>query len=488
MRSKSGLLAALLLAACGNDELFKLDLGGSEELLGDAYTAKFTSDDQSAIAVESVGDLDGDGIDDAVIATRYTYDANDKTWIGGNVYIVYGGTNLTGDIDLDTLPCLTLGPNTFAGDPIAVGDLDGDGRADLVLVRSPGDAARVVYGRSTRFTPNQSLDDVAASVTSAPGAFVLAVSPLGDIDGDGRADLAFTRSDVDPGTVVDTYLVIHYGRSQQLTGTHGLAELADATIMATGAGSNHLIDALGMGDVDGDGNDDFIVRYLGNPNLASEMRLVRGSPTRLSGTSSLAAVASTDLSSHGFVSAVALGDLDGDGLADIALNTVDLSTPAQHQTRNIFYGRAGGFGPNGPATADATFDYHEPYERAPLVLAAADLDGDGHPELIVGDGSLRDSNGGVQVYAGTAQRMTGAIDQEVPRVTYLGAAQPVPRCEDTPPAYPGCRIPEFAGEAVAVGNFRGDHRVDLLIGSAPPLAGTLGDHGSAVANVYLVEP
>ncbi len=205
------------------------------------------------------GDQDGDGVDDLFV-TGY-----DLTHSDSEVYLIDGsrrGELVSGDEDLRIHADATDGFVASAGSALAVGDTNADGYTDLaVAAYGGGDEAH-----------------------SAPGIVFVLLGPLTDTE-------SFRGSDAflvgDPG-----------GRD------YGYA--------------------LALGDVDGDGDDDALV-------CAGPAGDVRGSADLLhapfSGTVSFDATrgdvdflgeAADD---HAGV-AVALGDADGDGLADIAIGAL----------------------------------------------------------------------------------------------------------------------------------------------------------------------
>src|ERR1041384_4671891 len=123
----SGLTAALVVIAasgCGGEELFSL--GRDQRDLGADARARILADDQRLDSATVVGDLDGDGIDDAIVNASFV-DASGGLHV--RLYVVYG-SELHGDITLEGLPVLLsdpFGPNI---DVEPVGDVNGDGLAD----------------------------------------------------------------------------------------------------------------------------------------------------------------------------------------------------------------------------------------------------------------------------------------------------------------------------------------------------------------------
>jgi hypothetical protein len=130
-----GLVIALGSAAgCGGEEMFVPELGSNERLIETSAVARLANTQQGLEQALVVGDLDGDGIDDAIIKTDFASRGPGGVGIemGGSVYILYGGRAVTGQIDLATLPVLTHTGAPGVG-VVAVGDVDGDGLADFLV-------------------------------------------------------------------------------------------------------------------------------------------------------------------------------------------------------------------------------------------------------------------------------------------------------------------------------------------------------------------
>jgi len=327
--------------------------------------------DRTGTDVDLGGDVNGDGDGDLVIGALQCSASSEP--LPGEAYVLFGGPGIggTGEIDLATLAggggtdgFLVRGAVScdFLGESVAFpGDLDDDGFDDLALGAPSVDrdglsfrgAAYVLWGgpdvagdgviELARLTLDRGL------VIPGPDDFDQLGSDLaaaGDLNDDGRADLAIGASGaepLDPDAFVPGAVHVLFG-SPDLRGT---AEIDVASFDGTDGvtlGSTIEEDTAGSsvaggGDVNGDGIDDVVIGAPGN-NVVEDSPgrayvVFGGSDFGAGGLRSLAALDGTNgfrltgaepEDRHGF--AVGLGDVTGDGIADVATGALAVESGA----------------------------------------------------------------------------------------------------------------------------------------------------------------
>ncbi len=133
------------------------------------------------VAAAGIGDVNGDGVADLLIGEPHAHGNLDKE---GNAYVFAGGSGAL----LHTLTGVAFG-DAFGGAVDGVADLNGDQRAELMVAAAgPGFAGFVGYVRVFSGATGTLLYHLTDN--TADTGFGTAVAAVGDVNGDGKSDLA----------------------------------------------------------------------------------------------------------------------------------------------------------------------------------------------------------------------------------------------------------------------------------------------------------
>jgi hypothetical protein len=141
--------------------------------------------------VAAAGDVDGDGLDDLLVGAMY----NDEAGIdAGKVYLLSGATVSAGPTSFGLAGAdhtfTGVNPDDSAGSRVSgVGDVDGDGLADILIYNPASSTVYLVLGATVVSGSAHSLST--ADVTINEAFFRGGTRGIGDVDGDGRDDLFF---------------------------------------------------------------------------------------------------------------------------------------------------------------------------------------------------------------------------------------------------------------------------------------------------------
>ncbi|NCI50335.1 T9SS type B sorting domain-containing protein [Sediminibacterium roseum] len=296
----------------------------------------------------SVGDIDNDGKPDLVISD----------WQNHKVYVARN-TSTPGNFSFASL--VTLSAQFPYSTTIT--DIDGDGKADIVASTLGGNTLTIFQNSSTP-------GNLTAATFSAPvskqvaGASTVNHIASGDLDGDGKDDLL-----VGDGGVGQIKMYV-------LQNTHTTGAITSASF---GAAQAYTLSATADGiagvkiaDVDMDGKPEIIGTTYASSSVVAVCRNI-ATPGTLDGTSFEPLIAYT---SDAFPYELTVGDVDGDAKPDIAVAGVaanaisilkNLSTPGTINAGS-FSKTVSVNGVNGLGTAQT--------------LALADMDGDGRTEIL----------------------------------------------------------------------------------------------------------
>ncbi|HYK45337.1 MAG TPA: FG-GAP-like repeat-containing protein, partial [Parafilimonas sp.] len=274
-------------------------------------------------------DINGDDKADLIVANK---DADNVS--------VFKNTSQPGNISFAAKQDFAVGTGPHS---IAVSDLDGDGKADIVTANTLANTVSVL-----RNTSQFGVISFATKIDYATGLEPYWVR-IGDIDGNGKADIVFANYASSNISVLRN------------TSTVGVLAFAARVNFTTGSFPR----AVALGDIDGDGKLDIAVANY-NSNTMSVFR-----NTSPSGSITMAARA--DFAASGGPSCVAIGDVDGDGKPDLAVTNEIANTVSIFKNNST----------SGVLSIAAPSDFVTPAK--PQEVVVCDINKDGKPDLSVQD-------------------------------------------------------------------------------------------------------
>ncbi|MHC4265331.1 MAG: integrin alpha [Planctomycetota bacterium] len=386
------------------------------------FTGTLNNEDIFGSASCTLGDLDGDGVEDIAVGARHDDDGGEDT---GAVWILF--LNMDGTVKSHQKISDTAGGFTgtidnidrFGGSLASLGDFDGDGIIDIAVGAYSDDDGGFNRGAvwilflNTNGTvkSHQKISDTIGGFTGAlsnSDLFGFSVACLGDLDGDNINDLAVgARNDDDGGTNRGAIWILFLNSNGTVKSHQKISDTA-------GGFTGTLIDTdyfgcevCPIGDLDGDDVNDIAVGaysdddggyyrgaawvlFLNSNGTVKSHQKISDTQGGFSGTLD-------DIDNFGR-GLYPLGDIDGDGIMDIAVGAhgdddggIDrgavwflyLNTDGTVKNHQKISDTQGGFG--GDLDDSDYFGY--------AISKLEDLNGDGFADLAVS--AFYDDDGGI---------------------------------------------------------------------------------------------
>jgi FG-GAP repeat protein len=365
-----------------------------------------------------------------------------------------------------------LAPSASAAMPAKAYDFNGDGYRDLAIgspygkvgTKTTAGFVSVIYGSSSGLNTAKKKVFTQNS-TGVPGnaeaadhfGYSLASA---DFDGDGYGDLAIGAPDEDTGHGANAGLVTILWGSPS-----GLTTIASANEEFGDPGTGHRWgESLAVGDLEHDGSPELFITIPGVSNFAwfffngtgAAAAAAGGSPARPGGTVTLPRKAGASAQSLEDVtnSVVAAGDVTGDGHDDVVYGWYDADWSEPSERRGFVVF---------PGTAAGDIGDGTPIYTEAASVAVGDFEGDGFEDVAVGQPSATRTGGQVTVFKGSATGVSAAATTAVHQDT-----AGVPDVSSSGDQF---------GANIAVGDVNKDGKADLAVGAPGDNVGGITDSG-----------
>jgi Ca2+-binding RTX toxin-like protein len=351
-------------------------------------------------SVIGVADVNGDGYADLLVLNQY-----DQTQ---TLSVLFGGDSaFSGSKTLDSVAKATIALDSAFLSPYqtlktaATGDINGDGVADVVVIDRS--SALVIFGSETLHAgSNVGVSDTFSGAEGNPnllgttldmGSSVIQSVMMADVTGDGLDDLVITASYM--SEAIET--VVFDGNTLTQGGTLDRSDAAWILNHNDGL-SGFATNQSYAGDFNGDGIDDLV--FTASQGGERVTRVVFGGSgqdgkTYASDQNIQYLTINSTISEYqsDTGNALAVGDINGDGIDDLALLVEYYTSQEGYASSRVYVMMGGASSWTASSTADLqalevagnalSFSVSAYSYNSSLKLAMVDLDGDGFDELVV---------------------------------------------------------------------------------------------------------
>lgn len=379
--------------------------------------------------VAGLGDLNGDNVPDIAVSAHRSdrvHDTAGEVWI---LFLAADGSVQDWQVVTEGFGGLTANlraEDQFGVDVAGLGDLDGDGVGDMAvgmwrrdgLAEDDGGVLIVFLRPDGQVKTYQEISAVAGWPGAPVGGhsgFGVSVDRIGDVNGDGVADIAVGSIEVrqdrgkvwvlmlqPDGVVIDAASIVP----------------GQGAVPAVEPGARFGSSVAGLGDIDGDGTLELGVGAFGAADFAGAVWVLGVDDTGAAVDSveiDVKGVDADDLFGH-TISGV--GDLDGDGAIELAIGSPGDDTRGEGTGSTYLVRFSAQAGVDSSATPDAAppadpvpepdpgadaapepepgadaapepvDENEEPAPQRPRIRPNGDLDGDGIPNRVEGGGDI----------------------------------------------------------------------------------------------------
>ncbi|HRG14753.1 MAG TPA: FG-GAP-like repeat-containing protein [Pseudomonadota bacterium] len=394
-------------------------------------------------SVAGAGDVNGDGYADILIGGS----GHDGGATNSGVALIYFGSasvDTTADVTLTSSQGSARMGTSVAG----VGDVNGDGFADVLIGAAEYDAGQTDEGSAFLYLGGASFNivtDAQFQSDQAGAKLGMHVAAAGDVNGDGYSDVLVGAPLFDDGQTDEGAAFVYFG------GVGSIDTVADASYQGDVNNIQFGSRGAGMGDVDGDGFGDIVVAapfFANGETSEGRVNVYLGSRTGLAATP-FAALEGNRINGR-MGSGLALVDHNGDGRSELFAGLP---------------GMTGSFAADGAvfgyrtearlmdATSDLTLEFDQAGAEVGKSVASGDVNGDGYADLLIGQpvwSAMASSAGRVGIHFGSATGVAAAPNTVLE--TGVGNGR--------------------FGASVATGDVNGDGIADVIVGSPTRSNGT----------------